>query len=201
MIQSVYNLLLEILIHIVQTKTFRIQDVQHSLSMVFEENEAHDETLEFHQDNAKHLQVTLEYALFKKLFHDIQLANAASTWKKKIEWVMRHVYISIFSNIYDPRVRPDGPLQKDHLPPPKDAISHHPQSMQVWRLAPVFGLQRVTLLWSALKASAKKKEIWNVFKRILQLEEQGVLISRYAPPLNNHRRPPFLGQHSPHRQC
>ena len=118
---------------------------------------------------------------------------------KKIEWVMPHVYISIFSNIYHPKVRPDGPLQKDHLPPPKDAISHHTQSMQVWRLDPVFGLQRVTLLWSALKASAKKKR--NIFKRILWLEEQGVFISRYAPPLNNHRRPPFLGQHSPRRQC
>lgn len=54
----------------------------------------------------RHLQMTLEYALFKQLFHDIRLANAAS-------------------NIYHPKMRPDGPLQKDHLPPPKDAIPHH----------------------------------------------------------------------------
>lgn len=82
MIQFAHNLLLEILIHVVQTKAFRIQDVQHSLSMVFAENEAHDETLEFHQNNVRHLQMTLEYALFKQLFHDIRLANAASTRKE-----------------------------------------------------------------------------------------------------------------------
>ena len=198
MIQFAYNLLLEILIHVVQTKTFRIQDVQHSLSMVFAENEAHDETLEFHQNNARHLQMTLEYALFKQLFHDIRLANAAST--RKENW-MGHAACLYFNLL-------------KHLPSKSEAwwtSSERPSSTSQRRnftshtidASLTFG-SRVWLAESYLalvstESVSKKKR--NIFKRILWLEEQGVFISRYAPPLNNHRRPPFLGQHSPRRQC